>query len=242
MKQITSIICTTILCINIIQAQSFNQSLNKDSLLRNILMDLPEEKKDQLLKEYNAGSEQTKEFLLFVFSMPKSSKKDLIRNIDSNYDKINYLKTEYAKLVPVNYTVLIEFNPEQKLVNTKENIDLRITRSENKQTEVFQDWNLEYNSDKLNQMLKMINWSTKTLDVIKKLLADAHCVSIENGEIVTIGFARSKLGKYSYKLFDNNLTSDQIKQYNNGCNDIFYKENIVLEYGGGAIGSQSFPD
>ena len=54
--------------------------------------------------------------------------------------------------------------------------------------------------------------------------------------------ARSGMGKYSLKLFDIDLTNDQIKQYNDGCTYIFYKKNIVLEYGGGAVGSQCFPD
>jgi hypothetical protein len=224
------------------QAQFFDKSINKDSLLQSIIKDLPVEKRDELLEQYNGGSAEAKDFLLFMFSMPRSSKQALIRNIDSNYDKIAYLKREYAKFVPKNYIVLIEFNPENKLTHEKESIDLRITHSENGGTQVFQDWRLDYNSDKLSKMLEMIHWDTKALTAIKKLLADAHCVSIENGEPATIGFARSGMGKYSYKLFDQDLTSGQFNQYNNGCNYIFYKRNIVLEYGGGAIGSQCFPD
>jgi hypothetical protein len=50
------------------------------------------------------------------------------------------------------------------------------------------------------------------------------------------------MGKYFYELFDDDLTQEQIKQYNDSCTHIFYKKNIVLEYGGGAVGSQCFPD
>jgi hypothetical protein len=57
-----------------------------------------------------------------------------------------------------------------------------------------------------------------------------------------IGFARSGLGKYYFLLFENNLTSEQINRYNDGCTFIFYKKNIVLEYGSGATGSYCFPD
>lgn len=88
----------------------------------------------------------------------------------------------------------------------------------------------------------MLKWTNATLTTIKKLLADAHCVSIENGQIAVIGFARSGLGKYSYLWFNTNLTAKQIKMYNDGCNSIFYKNNIVLEYEGGAAGAQCFPD
>jgi hypothetical protein len=91
-------------------------------------------------------------------------------------------------------------------------------------------------------MIKPLGWTNETLTIIKKLLAEANCVSIKNGNITTIGFARSGMGKYYFLLFDNDLTSAQIKEYNDGCRYIFYKKNIVLEYGGGAVGPQCFPD
>jgi len=101
---------------------------------------------------------------------------------------------------------------------------------------------LTASSTKLDSMIKQLNWNGATLQRIKQSLAAAHCVSIENGDITIIGFARSGIGKYFYRLFKKDLTPDEIKHYNNGCTYIFYKKNIVLEYGGGAIGSQCFPD
>jgi hypothetical protein len=89
------------------QAQFFDKSINKDSLLQSIIKDLPVEKRDELLEQYNGGSAEAKDFFLFMFSMPRSSKQALIRNIDSNYDKIAYLKREYAKFVPKNYIVSV---------------------------------------------------------------------------------------------------------------------------------------
>lgn len=223
-------------------AQSFNKSLNKDSLLQTILKDLPEERKSELLKLYQEGNEKTKEFFFVMFSRPRSHKKEMISNIDSNFDKINFLKTAYSKLVPDGFIVSIEFNPASKVAMTKETIDLKIEHKTNNESDLKQDWNMPLNSNKLAQMIKQLNWTNETLINIKKLLADANCVSIENGEITTIGFARSGMGKYYFKLFDNDLTSQQINQYNDGCTYIYYKRNIVLEYGGGAIGPQCFPD
>jgi hypothetical protein len=146
------------------------------------------------------------------------------------------------KLVPKGYIVSIEFNPADKIVSTKESIDIKIEHKNNKQSELKQEWNLEYNSKKLAQMIQPLGWTNETLTIVKKLLVDARCVSIENRNIVTVGFARSGMGKYSFKLFDKDLTSEQIKEYNDGCTYIFYKTNIVLEYGGGAVGPQCFPD
>lgn len=50
------------------------------------------------------------------------------------------------------------------------------------------------------------------------------------------------MGKYSYLIFDRPLSEAEKKDYDDKCEYIFYKENIVLEYGGGAIGTQCFPD
>jgi len=227
---------------NTVCGQEFNKAINKDSLLQTILKDLPEPKKSELLKMYNEGNDQTKEFFLIMFSMPRSSKKELISNIDSNFDKISLLKTAYLKLVPRDYIISIEFNPADKIASTKESIDLKIEHINNKERDFKQEWNLEYNSRKLAQMINPLGWTNATLTTIKKLLADANCVSIKNGDITTVGFARSGMGKYSFKLFDKDLSSEQIKEYTDGCTYIFHKKNIVLEYGGGAVGSQCFPD
>lgn len=177
-----------------------------------------------------------------MLSLPQSSKKQLIANIDSNYAAINHLIQEYDRLVPANYTVMIEFKPADKLVHTPESIDMRIDRRQGKEIKSYQEWNMTYRSDTLMHMLGIIGWKHETLTTIKRLLSAAHCISVENGESSEIGYARSGMGKYSYILFNKNLTADEIKRYNNGCTHIFYKKNIVLEYGGGAVGPQCFPD
>ena len=233
---------SAIFLIGKVYGQDFNKTINKDSLLQTIIKDLPEFEKNEVLKEYNNSDTRHKEAILVLFNLPRSSKKEMIADIDSNLNNIYILKREYLKLIPKNYVVSIEFNPADNITMTKENIDLKIEDTANKQWNLRQDWNLEYNSKKLAAMLKRIGWTTTTLEKIKKLLADAKCVSIENGDITTIGFARSGLGKYSFKVFNNNLTDEQVKKYNDGCTCVYYKKNIVLEYGGGAVGPQCFPD
>jgi len=49
------------------------------------------------------------------------------------------------------------------------------------------------------------------------------------------------MAKYSYLIFEQNPDKAKIDKYNNGCTYIYYKMNIVLEYGGGAVGPQCFP-
>ncbi|MEO1218869.1 MAG: hypothetical protein AAFY45_35390, partial [Bacteroidota bacterium] len=91
-------------------------------------------------------------------------------------------------------------------------------------------------------IISTILWNPKTLNEIKELLYKANCVSIDNGKITTIGFARSGMGKYFYKVFDNDLSDSEIEKFNDGCTYIYFKKNIVFEYGGGAVGAQCFPD
>jgi hypothetical protein len=43
-------------------------------------------------------------------------------------------------------------------------------------------------------------------------------------------------------MFNADLTKKQINLYNDGCRYIYLKKNIVLQYEGGAAGSQCFPD
>ncbi|MEO3407437.1 hypothetical protein AAFN85_26190 [Mucilaginibacter sp. CAU 1740] len=174
--------------------------------------------------------------------MPKSSKKELIANVKANYEQIILLKSRYAKLVPRNYTVSIEFEPENRIFNIKESIDLKITAIKNKETTVTQDWQLEPDGEKLNKMLKIVSWNKETLKTIKRLLIEAHCISIENGKNTEIGFARSGLGMYSYLLLDQPLGERQKQVYNDSCRYIPYNNSVVLEYEGGAAGPQCFPD
>lgn len=242
MKRFSVLVMLCLICCFNVSAQ-FNKVINKDSLFQSILKNIPDSIKSEVIKSYNSDNEEQKESLLFWLSMPSSSKKELIENINLNYEKIKILITEYSKLVPPGYTVSIEFNAANNIISSKETIDLEITLKKNKETKVTQDWNLDYNTKKLNQMLAMLKWNNNTLATIKKLLSAAHCISIENGKEATIGFARSGLGKYSYIIFNKDLTASQAKgYYNNGCEYIFYKKNIVLEYGGGAAGPQCFPD
>ena len=257
MKQIVLILTLFLSAINLsAQEVKFRENIDKDSLFNASIQKLPIEMREDFTKTYKDGNEQEKEFLLFMISMPESSKKELIENFENKNTEIQKLKTEYQKLVPENYIVDIEFEPESKVLTTTEEITIKIYKLKNrndKQKEnsevverndglevISENWNLKPNSEELEKVIKSIGWSNQTLSEIKKLLNDANCISIENGKITTIGFARSGMGKYSYKVFDKPLSKKEKEEYNNGCEYIFYKDNVVLEYGGGAIGPQCF--
>lgn len=239
------------------QEIKFRDNIDRDSLFEVSVKRLPEQMRREYVKAYKEGSPQDKEFMLFMISLPSSSKKELIDNFENKKTEILKLKTEYQKYVPENHIIDIEFEPESKIVTLPEQITIKVYRKGNKNDNeaagdknvvrrmdnlivVSQNWNLLPGSPELEKVLKSLNWTNNTLAEIKKLLTDANCLSVENGEITTVGFARSGMGKYSYKIFDKTLTAEQREDYDNDCTYIYYQGNIVLEYGGGAMGPQCF--
>lgn len=238
----TTIISFFTLCTN---AQQFNPAINKDSLLQTIYKKLGTADRIKEFKSYyDSADQKNKEFLLLMGSLPSSSKKDLIANIDSNYTKIQNLIHSYKKLVPKGYLVYIEFQPGNNVISTQPSVDMRIQYYNPKNfnsLETDQQWNMGYGSAELKRMCRRLNWTEASLKTIKQLLDQANCISIENDTIAQVGFSRSSMAMYSYLIFEQDLDKTKVDEYNNGCTQIYYKRNIVLGYDGGAAGPQCFP-
>jgi hypothetical protein len=226
------------------KGQQFDKNLNTDSLFHVFIKSVPANLRKDITTSYNASSSKEKEFMLMMLLMPESSKKQLIQNIDTNYQNIWQLKMLYDNLVPKGMKVYVEFHGKEVFFTKGESIDFWCSAidSSGNSNSVFQEWDVELASTKLDSLLKIVGWQRSTIEKIKNALHKANCISITNGEPSEIGFARSGMGKYFYSLFSTSLTPKQIAEYNDKCTYIYYKKNIVLQYGGGAIGSQCFPD
>lgn len=249
MKYILAILLSISCLSSFGQTDTAKTTLATDSLLAKTLASLPEEMHQEFIAEYSkmsASERNTTLTLIDMFAaMPRSSKKQLTRNIDTNYLNVLALKTCYKKMVPTGYSIYIEFNPPEQLLQLGASIDFWVFRKDNKTGNdevVFQEWNIELSSGKLDSLLNFTPLKRQDLQALKQYLDKANCISVRNGEEFEIGYARSGMGKYSYLIFDNPLNKEAQKEYNNGCEYIFYKDNIVLVYGGGAIGAQCFPD
>jgi hypothetical protein len=159
------------------------------------------------------------------------SKQDLINNYNQKTPQIAGLKTYINKIVPANGSVYIEFNGNNRLdifhVFDKGSYD--------------RNWNLAIESKKVDTLLIKLGWTRQTLTALKEKLDGANCISVKNGEPCNIGFQRSGMGKYYYNLFDKSIPDSLKSKFNDGCTYILYKDKVVLEYGGGAIGPQCFP-
>jgi hypothetical protein len=167
----------------------------------------------------------------FTDSGPFYDKQDLIENYESKKTEILEVKNYVEEKNSTDIYFDIEF----------ENDDLGIFHVE-KDGDFNSNWNLELDSPKTDSLLTLIGWTKNDLKLLKDKLDKANCTSVASGNPITIGWQRSGMGKFSYNIFNENLTDTLISQYNGGCTHIFYKENVVLEYGGGAIGPQCFPE
>lgn len=178
-------------------------------------------------------------FLLFlhiafdgIFTGPSYDKKDLIKNYEKRTEEILDVKNYFKSILPGGANVTIEFDNDNELGIFHVKVD-----------SIYQNnWNLKIKSTKVDSLLTDLNWSTQELKILKEKLDKANCISIGGKEPVVIGWQRSGMGMFSYVIFDQNLNKDKIEDYNDGCTNVFYKENIVLQYGGGAIGMQCFPE
>jgi len=196
-------------------------------------------------------------FIFFFMSMDSSSKDDLVENYELNKTAIHELKKDYDRIVPDGFKIYIEFKD-------KNSIDLwvyeKTDSADKKMTCLFQQWDInpydyemepmtKYDSSEyapktkdLDLVKEKLNWTENTFVEIKKILDNANCISIENGEPSEIGFARSGMGKYFYYIFHDPIPENEIEKWNDSCSYIYYEPNMVLGYAGGAIGAQCFPD
>ncbi len=158
------------------------------------------------------------------------SAKDLIENYNAKTQEIIELNSYIKSILPSNKQVDIEFDGN----NTLAIFHVIINGSYDS------NWDIDISSKKTDILLKKLGWTKETLSVLKDKLDKANCISVISGETSTIGYQRSNMGKYSYKIFSYPLNDSLKNIYNDSCTYIYYKENIVLEYGGGVIGPPCF--
>ena len=149
------------------------------------------------------------------------------------------MKRFYNAIIPKYKDVEIEFAANQIIFRF--GLSSRDSLSGKTIYPIFLDWDLKLSSRKLDSVIATIGWTQVTLREIKKKLDEANCIQIQSGEPTVIGFQRSGMGMYSYNVFDKAIPDSLRNYYNDSCRYILYNDKLVLEYGGGAAGSQSFP-
>ena len=222
--------------------KKLNPKINADSLFQKKVAHIPNPMKKELTRLYQNSDRETKEQLVIALSMPTCSRADLISNYEKNRVQIEKLKKEFNSIVPNGYILSIAFNPACEIINTPAGIDIKIFRAEQNQKMglIKEAYNLDLKSRELIEILKIIEWSDDMLMNIKNNLDKVNCFSIENGEFTTIGFAKNGLTTYAYKLAESRIRPEEQQKFTNGCNLMFYKENVILEAIGEAGGNPCF--
>lgn len=187
-------------------------------------------------------------FLLFILVMFF-----LIEAIDSAFDfndkiySVSELKNEYVKNEKNINDLILYFQsikPKDKIIDIEFKNDeilerLRINYNDSLKSD-YQQWNLNVKSLMSQEFEKDLHWNGEQIETLKEKLDKANCISIEDGEPIKIGFKRSGMGMFSFDVFQKTI-ADRSK-FNDGCQYILVNQNLVLEYGGGAIGPQCFPN
>lgn len=167
------------------------------------------------------------------------TKQELIDNYNKRKTQILDLKSYFKSIVPKDKQVEIEFESDSKLFRF--GVSPIDTATGSIIYPIFLEWNLTTSSNKVDSVIKTIGWTQQTLKTLKGKLDKADCIQIESGEPTKIGWQRSGMGMYSYDVFDKPIVDSLKKYYNDSCTYILYNDKLVLEYGGGAVGSQCFP-
>jgi hypothetical protein len=163
---------------------------------------------------------------------------ELKENFEKNKIEIYELKKYFNEIVPKNRYVEIEFDNDNTL--TRFGIKPLDKTAGDPNGPMFLEWDLQINTERMDSIIKPMGWTRETLKKLKDKLDDANCIQIESGEPTKIGFQRSGMGMYSFNVFDKPIQDSQKANYNDSCTYIMVNDKLVLEYGGGAIGSQCF--
>jgi len=165
---------------------------------------------------------------------------DLKASFQEKKTEIYELKHYFNKIVPKNRFVEIEFSSDHELARF--GIKALDSTAGDITEPMFLEWDLSTETEKMDSLIKPMEWSRATLAELKEKLDNAGCIQIESGEPTKIGFKRSGMGVYFFNVFDNPMPDSLKSNYDEMCTHIYVYPKLVLEYGGGAVGPQCFAE
>lgn len=92
------------------------------------------------------------------------------------------------------------------------------------------------------EKLKSVGLDEEEFKSIKRQLKSLKCISIDTHfpDYCNIGYKRVGFGQYSYRIYLNPMNEEQRQNALTDGQLIPYNDTMVLMYGGGAVGPQSF--
>lgn len=100
------------------------------------------------------------------------------------------------------------------------------------------------NQEEVDSIARSIDLSMDDLSMIEDALKETGCIGYNNMRQAsrTFSFSRAGMGMYSYVLFSEAMSDSLQATFNDSCIHVAYNNQVVFEYGGGAIGPQCFGD
>ncbi len=193
--------------------------------------------------------------LIFLSSCGMNSIEGKKNNIDKKSNEIIDLKNYFNQIVPKNYIVRIQYN-------SSNNVDLFVyepIRDSTERENLFLQWEVNLDSYKetpqteyekkyrgktksLEFVKNKLNWTRETFSKLYDKQEKANYIGICNKKPVEIEYGFSVMALLSFLVFSENLTFEQQEENSDDCMSMFYKDNIVLNYGSGALGSLCPPE
>lgn len=160
-------------------------------------------------------------------------KKDLTENYDKHEKEIADFITYFKSIIPPDILVDIE-------INDTKNIDIFHVIKDDIN---YGGWDIDVDSSKADTIFSILNWDKSQIKILKNKLDQINCISIDNSYPVNVGFQRGGMSKFYYTIFDEPIAQNDslMKIYDSKCEYIYYRDNVALQYGSGAIGSICFP-
>jgi len=155
---------------------------------------------------------------------------ELKENFEAKKYEIQEVKNYINKITPSDKLVHIEFDDN----NTLGIFHVKVN------DKFESNWDVKIKSGKSDTLLQKLGWTAETLKTLKDKLDKANCIGITSGEPCNISFQRSGMGIYSFNIFDKPIPDSLRMSYNDSCTYIMVNDKLILEYGGGVIGSQCF--
>lgn len=92
------------------------------------------------------------------------------------------------------------------------------------------------------EKMKAVGLDEEELKSIKRQLKSLRCISVDTHfpDYCDVGYKRVGFGQYSFRVYLNRMTEDQLHSVLSDGQFIPYDDTMVLMYGGGAVGPQSF--
>ncbi|WP_445714224.1 hypothetical protein [Flavobacterium sp.] len=161
------------------------------------------------------------------------STNEILKEFNDKKDEIYEVKKYFEKIKPIDSKIDLEIGENNTLFY------FNIWKKE----ELHNFSNVEINSKEYDSLLKIVKWNDKNINELKNLLKNANCISIDQfnkEDCLNIGFKRSGLSKYYFRLFNKPL-NDSLKSNLNSERSYLINDSVVLYLNGGAIDSEYLP-